>query len=112
MNNDPPKIDLFKISSENVLLNYNDWQKQKLMYAYSVLLGRIFCKIRAFEHFKRTVPEHIPHEFMTKMSERSIVLPLPIQFKNESKHEDCLAIIDCYEDQLSKIHRGAFGKIG
>ncbi|KAL5013819.1 hypothetical protein ScPMuIL_008089 [Solemya velum] len=45
------------------------------------------------------------------MSERSIVLPLPIQFKNEAKHEDCLSIMDSYEDQLTKIYIAAFGNI-
>lgn len=111
MNNDPPKTYLCKISAEKMLLNNNDLQRQKLIHAYSVLLGRILCKLPVFQTFKKAIPEHIPHEFMAKMSERSIVLPLPIQFKNEAKHEDCLSIMDCYEDQLTRIYMGAFGNI-
>ncbi|KAL5017472.1 hypothetical protein ScPMuIL_007061 [Solemya velum] len=106
MNNDSPKTDLCKISSEQMLLNNNYLQRQKLIHAYSVLLGRILCKLPAFHTFKKAIPEHIP-----QMSEKSIVLPLPIQFKNEAKYGDCLSIMDCYEDQLTKIYIAAFGNI-
>lgn len=109
MNNNPPKTDLRQISSESMLLSNNELQKQKMEHAYSVLIGRILCKFSGFERFEKAIPEHIPHEFMAKMSSKSTVLPLPIQFKNEAKHEDCLGIMDCYEDQLTKIYTGAFG---
>jgi hypothetical protein len=36
--------------------------------------------------------------------------PLPIQFKNEAKHEDCLSIMDKYEEQLVNLFKDAFGK--
>ena len=109
--NDPPKTDLCKIKAEEILLRNNEFQKQKLMHAYCILLGRILCKLPAFQTFRNIIPNHIPHEFMARMSERSIVLHLPIQFKNEAKHEDCLSLMDSYEDQLTQMYRGAFGKI-
>jgi hypothetical protein len=42
------------------------------------------------------------------MSPVSKVYPLPIIFKNEAKHEDCLAIMDEYESQLVDIYTKAF----
>lgn len=43
------------------------------------------------------------------MSAPSKVFPLPIMFKNEAKHEDCLAIMDGYESQLGDLYTEAFG---
>lgn len=44
------------------------------------------------------------------MSRRSHVYPLPIMFRNESKHEDCMVVMDSYEEQLITLHNLALGK--
>ena len=43
------------------------------------------------------------------MSQQSEVFQLPIQMKNEAKHEDCVDILDGYEDILTGIFDKAFG---
>ena len=73
--------------------------KKRLCSAYSVLLARIMCSMPAFHQYGKIFPKHIPHEFSNKMSEATTVLPPEIMFKNEVKHEDCLSIMDSYEDQ-------------
>ena len=45
-------------------------------------------------------------EYMSKKQE---VFSLPIIFKNESKNEDCLDIMDAYERQLTEIFTLAHG---
>ena len=44
------------------------------------------------------------------MSKKQKVFSLPIIFKNESRSEDCLDIMDSYEEQLTDIFSQAYGK--
>jgi hypothetical protein len=108
MSNIAPSTDVQQLNSEHLLMT--DMEKEKFLEANSLLLGRILCQIPGFEHLKRHIPSHIPHEFSQRMSTKSEVFPLPIMFHNESKHEDCLAIMDSYEDQLINLFKTAFGK--
>lgn len=110
MNNDNPKVDIRTLSAKSVLLASDSPQCGRLKYSYCVLLVRILCTFPAFEHLKRLIPDHIPHEYTEKMSKASKLYPLPVMFKNEAKHEDCLAIMDGYEDQLVEMYTKAFGK--
>lgn len=68
-------------------------RRKQLIYAYSVLLGRIIFKIPAFETTKAHTSQ-ICNKDVRQLHSDAIV-----------KHEDCLAIMDCYEVQLSKIYR-------
>ena len=86
-------------------------EKAKFLEAYSVLLARILCKVPAFEQYRKLVPDHLPHEFSKKMSRKSTVYPLQIMMKNECKHEDCLAIMDTYEQELISLYTQSFGKL-
>lgn len=43
------------------------------------------------------------------MSKKQDMFSLPIFFKNESKNEDCLEIMDKYEEQLEDVFTEAFG---
>ena len=56
------------------------------------------------------LPKHIEHPFSQQMSEKSQVHSLPVQFQNETCHEDCISIMDCYEKTLSELYSEAFGK--
>ena len=111
MSNVSPKVDTAELNCEKVMMPEQSPEKAKLLHAYSVLLARILCKIPAFQQFKKLVPSHLPHEFSEKMSQKSAVYPLPIMFKNESKHEDCMAIMDSYEEQLINLYGRAFGML-
>lgn len=101
MSTDIPHTDVSKLSADDVLLKENDPER---------LLSRILCQLPYFEKYEKFLPKHIPHEFSQKMAVASNVMPLPIQFKNEAKHEDCLAIMDAYEDQITTLYQAAFGK--
>ncbi|XP_069124032.1 uncharacterized protein [Argopecten irradians] len=107
MDNKPPRTDVNNIGAEKILLS--DDQKDQLLDAYGILVGRIMCRLPALTFMKPHIPSHIPHQNAKKMSEKSTVLPLPIQFKNESKREDCLGIMDSYENTLVKLYTDAFG---
>lgn len=110
MNNEQPKVNVTSLTADDVLLSGNMPQREKLIDAYSTLLGRILCQIPFFSVHSKLVPNHIPHEFTKKMCKKSLVFPLPIQFKNETKHEDCLSIMDNYEEELKSLFTSAFGK--
>ena len=64
-----------------------------------------------FSWMRSVVPSHIYHPYQTQMSQRSEVFQLPIQMENEAKHEDCVDILDGYEDILTGIYNQAFGKL-
>lgn len=108
--NEKPNVDLVKLTADNVMLSSESLQQERLSYAYGILLARILCQLPAFHCYKKLIPEHIPHEYSKKMEKKSMVFPLPIQFKKEAKHEVCLAIMDMYEDQLIKMYTEAYGK--
>lgn len=108
MSNSAPKIDTNQLNCESFIMD--ELEKGKFLEAYSVLLARNLCKIPTFEQYRKLVPDHLLHEFSQKMSSKSVVYPMQIMMKNESKHEDCLAIMDSYEEQLIKLYSGAFGK--
>lgn len=109
MSNTKPNVEANKLTADDVLLTSGSLKQEILAYAYSVLLARILCKLPAFQSYKKLIPEHLPHEYSKKMEAKSLVYPLPIQFRNEAKHEDCLCIMDTYEDQLIKMFTEAFG---
>lgn len=110
MSNTKPNVEANKLTADDVLLTSGSLKQERLAYAYSVLLARILCKLPAFQSYKKLIPEHLPHEYSKKMEAKSLVYPLPIKFRNEAKHEDCLCIRDTYEDQLIKMFTEAFGK--
>lgn len=109
MCNDVPKVDTKTLTADKVLLAESCPQRNRLIYAYQILLGRTLCKIPAFGQFRNLFPDHIPHEYSRKMSAVSKVFPLPVMFKNEAKHEDCLAIMGMYESELVQLYTKAFG---
>ena len=50
-----------------------------------------------------------PHEYTDLMSRKSHTAQLPIINANETKHEDCLKIMDTYENMLSELYTEAHG---
>ena len=62
-----------------------------------------------FSWMRPVVTAHIHHPYQKQMSQRSEVFQLPIQMKNESKHEDCVDILDGYEELLIGLFNQAFG---
>ena len=64
----------------------------------------------SFAWMRPVVANHIHHPFQVQMSQQSHVFQLPIQMKNEAKHEDCVDILDGYEDILQVLFTKAFGE--
>ena len=82
-----------------------------LQQSYMVLIGRIASQsLDAFRHFSAIIPRHIPHAYSDHMAQKSKVFGLPIMMKNEAKYDDCLDILDMYEEQLISLHTEVFGK--
>jgi hypothetical protein len=84
--------------------------KDTLLNSYCVLVGRIISVLPAFQWMKSVLPKHIHHPYLEEMSKPSEVHPLRIMMKNEAKLEDCVDIMDMYEDTLHDLFQKAFGE--
>ncbi|KAH3806826.1 hypothetical protein DPMN_135154 [Dreissena polymorpha] len=56
---------------------------------------------------KLVVLDHIPHHLEKIMSRQTKSFTLPILLKNEAKYEDCVSIMDSYNQQMSDWYRKA-----
>ena len=79
-------------------------------HAKTCFSGRILVEMKAFSWLKPVLPAHIYHPYHTQMSQKSHVYQLPLLMKNEAKHEDCVDILDEYENILGEIFEQSFGK--
>ena len=50
------------------------------------------------------IPEHILHKYQKEMWEKPIIVPLPMQLKDEKKYSDVVDILDYYENKLEDIY--------
>ena len=82
---------------------------ERLQHCYMIILARIISDIPAFSWMKSVIPKHIEHPYAAKMAKKSEVYPLPVMFKNEAKHEDCIDVLDSYEDLLTGYFQEATG---
>jgi len=104
-----PIIKLQNITPENFELN--DMENHHLLESYSVLVGRILSEqLTAFHWMDSILPQHIKHTYSDYMAMKSEVHPLPIIMKNEAKYEECVGILDDYEEQLIELYTEAHGK--
>ncbi|XP_048247701.1 uncharacterized protein LOC124126862 isoform X1 [Haliotis rufescens] len=55
------------------------------------------------------IPTHIPHSHSKTASMKTEVHPMPLLFSNEAKYEECVKILDSYEDQLTELFTSAHG---
>ncbi|XP_060556001.1 uncharacterized protein LOC132716696 [Ruditapes philippinarum] len=102
-----PLCDLQSLTPE--LFFPSEQDRESLRRSYCVMLARILMGLPTYKWMRSVVPSHIYHPYQRQMSQRSEVFQLPIQMKNESKHEDCVDILDGYEDILTGIYNKAFG---
>ncbi|KAK3099684.1 hypothetical protein FSP39_007984 [Pinctada imbricata] len=73
-----------------------------LMLSYKILLSRIVCKDEvAYKWMDKVTPKHIPNPYQTEMAQQTKIFQLPLQMKNEAKYEDCVEIMNSYEQSLS-----------
>lgn len=98
-----------KLSAEDILLSRDE--QTSLLLNHAIIFGRILAKhLPGFSWLNKVLPCHIEHPHEDQMAQKSEVFPLPLLFKNESKYEDCVAIMDSYEDYLIELYSSAFGK--
>ena len=101
---------LNELDTESILLTTED--TSKLYDVYTVLLGRILVKgSPKFAWMKKYLPHHIPHAHQDSMSTKSKIFPLPLLFKNEIKHDDCIDILDSTVKDLTEIYNSAYGEL-
>lgn len=80
----------------------------KLREDFKVLIGRVLLSgVPCLSFLKSVIPDHISHMYQKEMSEKSIVVPLPMQFKDEKKYSEVVDILDYYETELENIYSKA-----
>ncbi|XP_028394494.1 uncharacterized protein LOC114518688 [Dendronephthya gigantea] len=100
-----PQRDITKLSNSIFLLS--DEEEIKLREDFKVLVGRVLVTgIQSLSFLKSVIPEHIPHKYQKEMSEKSIIVPLPMQLKDEKKYS-VVDILDYYENELEDIYTKA-----
>jgi hypothetical protein len=101
-----PRRDIMKLPNSVFLLS--DEEEIKLREDFKVLVGRVLVAgIESLSFLKSVIPEHIPHKYQKEMSEKSIIVPLPMQLKDEKKYSDVVDILDYYENELEDIYAKA-----
>ncbi|XP_014667952.1 PREDICTED: uncharacterized protein LOC106809399 [Priapulus caudatus] len=83
--------------------------KRRLEYAYEIILARIISTLPAFSWMKELLPKHIHHAYSAKMCQKSKVFQLPLQFRDEKKHDECLCILDEWQETLQSMYDEVYG---
>ncbi|KAH3809428.1 hypothetical protein DPMN_137797 [Dreissena polymorpha] len=71
----------------------------------------IFSRFKDFSWLQKVLSAHIYHPYQAEMRQPSEVFQLPIILKNEAKHEDCIDILDQYQQVLGDVYMKAFVRI-
>lgn len=67
----------------------------------------LVANISALSFLKAAIPQHIPHRFSKEMAQKSTIVSLPIQLKDEKKYDDVVDILCFYENTLEEIYSKA-----
>ena len=106
LSQESPQLDLGKVPNSLFLLN--DDETRKLREDFKVLVGRILVKhIDSLAFLKSIIPEHITSKYPNEMAQKSTIVPLEIQFKEEKKYDDVVDILCSYENTLEDIYSKA-----
>ena len=98
-----PKHDIKSLQNSAFLLTAAE--SKKLLEDYKVIISRILVKyLPAFTVFKNIVLAHIDHAYQDEMSKKSVIVPLPIQMKDEKNYADVVDILSSYEDAIEDIY--------
>lgn len=98
-----PKHDIKSLKNSAFLLS--TVESKKLWENYKVIISRILVEyLPAFSIFKNIVPTHIDHAHQDEMSKKSVIVPLPIQMKDEKNYADVVDILSAYENAIEDIY--------
>ena len=88
-----PRINIRMLPNSDFLLSAEE--EIKLREDFKVLIGRVLLSsVPCLSFLKSVIPDHISHIYQKEMSEKSIVVPLPMQFKDEKKYSEVVDILD------------------
>lgn len=92
----------------NSVFLLSDDETTKLRDEIKVLVERVLAaNIKKLSFMKSVIPVHIPHRFQKEMAEKSIIVPMPLQLKDEKKYDDVVHILSFYEDAVDEIYTKA-----
>lgn len=104
-----PQKDIETLPNEEFFLK--DEEEKKLREDFKVLVARVLIEfIPALGFLKSVVPSHIDHRFQKEMSQKSTIVPLPMQLKDERKYDGVVDILCFYENTIEEIYVKA-GKV-
>ena len=101
-----PQRDILTISNSMFLLN--DTETSTLREDFKVLVGRILIdRITALTFMMSIILVHIESTYSNEMAQKSTIVPLSMQFKEERKYDDVVDILCTYENTLEDIYSKA-----
>ena len=98
-----PLADLKELPLTEYLLSQEE--EKQFRSNITVLVARVLTKmVPCFAHIKDAVPKHIPHLYSKEMASKSVIIGLPVQPFNQSKHADVIQYLDYLESFLAEVH--------
>lgn len=86
----------------------NDAETKSLHENFKVLVGRVLvANIPALSFLKAVIPQHIAHRYSNEMAQKSTIVTLPTQLKDEKKYDDVVDILCFYENTIEEIYSKA-----
>ena len=101
-----PQCDILTVPNSMFLLDNKE--TRKLREDFKVLVRRILIdRIGALFCMKSIIPAYIESKYPNEMSQKSTIVPLAMQFKEERKYNDVVDILCTNENTLEDIHSKA-----
>ncbi|CAB4024531.1 Hypothetical predicted protein [Paramuricea clavata] len=101
-----PQRDILTVPNSMFLLD--NTETRKLREDFKVIVGRILVdRITSLSFMKLIIPAHIESKYPNEMAQKSTIIPLSMQFKEEKKYDDVVDILSTYENTLEDIYSKA-----
>ena len=98
-----PLADLKELPLTEYLLSQEE--EKQFRCNIIVLVARVLTKmVPCSAHIKDVVPKHIPHPYSKEKATKSVIIGLPVQPFNQSKHADVVLYLDYLENLLGEVH--------
>lgn len=101
-----PRREVEALPNEEFFLSKEE--ETKMREDFKVLVGRVIADfIPALAFVKSVIPDHIDHRYQNEMSQKSTIISLPMQLKDEKKYDDTVDILCFYENTIEEIYTKA-----